>query len=117
MKNEGYATEIRSWLAEMAMGAKAMARTMICADAEDGYEWKIKAYSYEHDQVVIDGVITVYIHRIENVAKGAGLKLHHRDFIEGDHYFSRFSGEDFVMFNDVKFSDMILRTEEKNDRE
>ena len=113
MRNEMYAADIRNWLMDMATGAKAMARTMKCADAENGYEWRVEAHSYDRDNTVIDGVITVYIHKIENVAKGAGFELQHRDFVEGDYHYPGFIGEDFIMFNGVKFSDMILRTEEK----
>lgn len=113
MKNEMIAADIRNWLMDMATGAKAMTKHMKCADVESGDEWKVTSYPY-HD-VIVDSVITVLLHDIESVADGAGLQLYHRDFVEGDNYFNAFSGEDFVMFNGVKFSDLILR-KEKNER-
>lgn len=91
------AAAIRNWLADLAIGAKAMAKSV---DTSSTYE-----------NVVIDGVITVHVHRIVELAKKAELEVYHRDLEYGDFYFAHFISEDFVMFNGVKFCDMTLRPE------
>lgn len=103
--NEMISANVRNWLQDLAIGAKAMNKEMLCGVAENGEEWKVKASTY--NDVMHDGIITVHIHNIERVAEAAELDLQHRDFTPVDDYYASFTGEDFFIFNGVKFSDMI----------
>lgn len=103
--NEMIAANVRNWLQDLAIGAKAMNKEMLCGVAEPDKEWQVIASTY--DDVMHDGIITVHIHNIERVAEAAELDLQHRDFTPVDEYYSSFTGEDFFIFNGVKFSDMI----------
>ena len=96
---------VRNWLQDLAIGAKAMNKEVMCGVAENGEEWKVKASTY--NDVMHDGIITVHIHNIKCVAEAAELDLQHRDFTPVDDYYVSFTGEDFFIFNGVKFSDMI----------
>lgn len=118
--NEMISANVRNWLQDLAIGAKAMNREILCGVAENGEEWKVKAFTY--DDVMHDGIITVHIHNIERVAEAAELDLQHRDFTPVDEYYAPFTGEDFFIFNGVKFSDMIYghfsdEEEERRDEE
>lgn len=103
--NEMIAANVRNWLQDLAIGAKAVNTKMMCGVAKEGEEWKVEASTYEDS--MHDGIITVHIHNIERVAEAAELDLQHRDFTPVDEYYSPFTGEDFFIFNGVKFSDMI----------
>ena len=103
--NEMISANVRNWLQDLAIGAKAMNKEVMCGVAENGEEWKVKASTY--DDVMHDGIITVHIHNIKCVAEAAELDLQHRDFTPVDDYYVSFTGEDFFIFNGVKFSDMI----------
>ena len=118
--NEMISANVRNWLQDLAIGAKAMNKEIMCGVAENGEEWKVKASTY--DDVMHDGIITVHIHNIKCVAEAAELDLQHRDFTPVDEYYSPFTGEDFFIFNGVKFSDMICgyfskEEEERRDEE
>lgn len=116
--NEMISANVRNWLQDLAIGAKAMNKEMLCGVAEPDKEWQVIASTY--DDVMHDGIITVYVHNIKQVAKGAELDLQHRDFTPVDDYYRSFTGEDFFIFNDVKFSGMIngfFSDEEKEARE
>lgn len=103
--NEMISANVRNWLQDLAIGAKAMNKEMLCGVAENGEEWKVKASTYA--DVMYDGIITVHIHNIERVAEAAEFDLQHRDFTPVDYYYTSFIGEDFFIFNGVKFSGMI----------
>lgn len=103
--NEMISANVRNWLQDLAIGAKAMNKEVMCGVAENGEEWKVKASTY--DDVMHDGIITVHIHNIKCVAEAAELDLQHRDFTPVDDYYVSFTGEDFFIFNGVKFSGMI----------
>ena len=102
------AANIRNWLANMAIGAKAMSQEMICSEKEP--DWKYTARCF--DNMIRDDNIYVNLHNVKAVAKAADLELKHRDFVPNDFYFSHFTGEDFIVFNGVIFSDLISRTVE-----
>lgn len=118
--NEMISANVRNWLQDLAIGAKAMNKEMLCGVAEPDREWQVKASTY--DDVMHDGIITVHIHNIKCVAEAAELDLQHRDFTPVDEYYAPFTGEDFFIFNGVKFSDMIYghfsdEEEERRDEE
>ena len=118
--NEMIAANVRNWLQDLAIGAKAVNTKMMCGVEEEGREWRVEAETYARADIVHDGIITVYVHNIKQVAKGAELDLQHRDFTPVDDYYRAFTGEDFFIFNDVKFSGMIngdFSDEEKEARE
>ena len=103
--NEMISANVRNWLQDLAIGAKAVNTKMMCGVAEEGYEWRFQAETYEN--VFHDGIITVHVHNIGRVAEAAEFDLQHRDFTPVDEYYRSFTGEDFFIFNGVKFSDMI----------
>lgn len=103
--NEMIAANVRNWLQDLAIGAKAVNTKMMCGVAKEGEEWKVEASTYEDS--MRDGIITVHIHNIERVAEAAEFDLQHRDFTPVDYYYTSFIGEDFFIFNGVKFSGMI----------
>ena len=116
--NEMISANVRNWLQDLAIGAKAVNTKMMCGVAEEGYEWRFQAETYE--KVFHDGIITVHVHNIGRVAEAAEFDLQHRDFTPADEYYRSFTGEDFFIFNGVKFSDMIIghfSDEEKEVRE
>lgn len=104
--NEMISANVRNWLQDLAIGAKAVNTKMMCGVAEEGYECRFQAETYE--DVFHDGIITVHVHNIERVAEAAEFDLQHRDFTPADDYYTSFTGEDFFIFNGVKFSDMII---------
>ena len=102
---EMIAANVRNWLQDLAIGAKAVNTKMMCGVAKEGEEWKVEASTYEDS--MRDGIITVHVHNIKQVAKAAEFDLQHRDFTPVDYYYTSFIGEDFFIFNGVKFSGMI----------
>lgn len=114
LQEQMIAANVRNWLADLAIGAKAMNTTILCAPCEEYEAFKYETSTYE--DVIRDDVITVFIHNVKAVAKAADLELHYRTFKEGDYYFKSFTGEYFVLFNDVKFSDMTMRREVEDER-
>lgn len=112
LQQQMIAANVRNWLMDLATGAKAMSTTMLCAPCEKGEEWRYEASTYS--DIIVDGLPTVHVHNIKLVAEAAELELQHRTFKKGDYYYRSFEGEDFVVFNGVRFSDMALK-EKKND--
>lgn len=107
MMNEMISANIRNWLQNLAIGAKAQNKRMVCGAVEHECDlWKVTAQVYE--DVMHDGIITVHLHNIKLVAEAAELDIMHRDFTPIDDYYFSFTGEDFFIFNGVKFSGLIL---------
>ena len=102
---------IYNWLDALVTGANAMNVEVLCADVPEEVQYAYTTSVW--DKPVVDGLITVHIHRIQAVAMAAELDLQHRDFVEGDYYYGPFSGEDFFIYGNVRFSDMILREEKE----
>ena len=112
--NEMISANVRNWLQDLAIGAKAVNTKMMCGVAEEGYEWRFQAETYEN--VFHDGIITVHVHNIGRVAEAAEFDLQHRDFTPADDYYCSFTGEDFFIFTsfhkkcDTMFSVFRLKT-------
>ena len=111
LQQQMIAANVRNWLVDLATGAKAMGVSILCAPCEKDEEWRYEAGTYS--DIIVDGLPTVHVHNIKLVAEAAELELQHRTFKKGDYYYRSFAGEDFVVFNGVRFSDMILRKEKK----
>ena len=99
--------KVLNWLHDLAVGAKAQTQKMVCGECDTNSKFKVTASTYDSGKT--DDIITVHVHNIKVVAEATGLKLMHRDFIEGDSYYSSFESEDFIMYEDVKFSNMNIR--------
>ena len=104
MDNEMFAADVRNWFADLAIGAKATLKTIQWGDNP----WE---YSRTFNNATRDGVPTVNVHNLEELAERAGFELLHRDFVVGDYYYTCFRSENFVMFNGVKFADYENLTE------
>lgn len=103
------------WLDALIVGAKANSIVMQCGT--DG--WKSEASVYSGSDCIADGIITVHIHNIEQVAKAVEFDLQHQDFTPANEYYESFTGEDFFIYNGVKFSDMVhghFSDDEKKER-
>lgn len=107
LQQQMIAANIRNWLADLAIGAKAMNTTILCAPCDDANAYKYEAHTY--DTVLRDGIVTMYIHNIKVVADVAELDLQHRKFKKDDFYYDSFVSEDFFVFNGVKFSGLNIR--------
>lgn len=95
---------VRNWLNDLAIGAKAASIEMMCGVAEKGREFEVKSRTYDQSEVFYDGFITVHIHNIEKVAEAAELDLTVRKLTEKDRYHNVFEFEKFFIFNGVKFN-------------
>lgn len=106
--NEMFAVDVGKWFADLAVGAKAQTRALVWGERS----WQ-RATTY--DNPVRDAISTVYIHHLKDLAEQAGFDVQHRDFVLGDYYYLCFRGEDFVIFNGVKFADFtdVLPESEK----
>lgn len=91
------------WLDALIVGVKAMSIPIQCGIDD----WRSEASVYNGDTFVTDGIPTVNIHSIENVAKVVEIDLQHQDFTPANRYYAYFTGEYFFIYNGVKFSDMI----------
>lgn len=119
MTQEMIKQNVYNWLDALVTGANAMNAEVLCADVPENDQDAFTARAW--DNPVVDGLITVHIHHIQAVAMAAELDLQHRNFVEGDYYYGPFSGEDFFIYGNVRFSNMILSEEklygkEKNER-
>lgn len=104
-----------NWLDALVIGAKAMNTEVVCGVVDDDRDlWRVTASTYE--QPKYDGLITIHVHGVKLIAKAAELDLQHRDFTPVDNYYRSFTGEDFFVYNGVRFADMILG-EFSNDEE
>ena len=101
--NEMIKQNVFDWLDVLIAGVKAMNSSIQCGT--DG--WRSEASVYGGDNFSVDGMLTIHIHRIENVAKAVEIDLQHQDFTPANEYYAYFTGEYFFIYNDVKFSDMI----------
>ena len=98
---------IRNWLTDLAIGAKASATKVRFASCEESEAFKYEAGTYE--DFIRDNVPTVLVHNLKELAEAADLEIQHRKLKKGDYYYGSFVSEDFFVFNDVKFSDMTLK--------
>lgn len=98
MVNEKYAADIRNWFEDLAIGAMATARRVRYGDDN----WQ---ETHVYDDGIRDGSPTVMIHNLKRLAECAGFEVQYRDFSVEDYYYPSFSGENFVMFKGVKFTD------------
>lgn len=103
------------WLDALIVGAKAMSTPIQCGTDD----WRDEASVYNGDTFVTDGILTVNIHNIDRVTKAVEFDLQHQDFTPANEYYAYFTGEDFFIYNGVKFSGMIndyFSDEEKEER-
>lgn len=69
MTKEQYSADVRNWLAELAVGAKAMMRSV---RYEDGtFEFKHSANCYDQHTVMRDGIS---IHRLREMCEAANIE-------------------------------------------
>lgn len=113
LQEQMIAANIRNWLTDLAVGAKAMNITVRCAPSSDDTAWRVEAKTW--DNPTVDGIITVYIHNITVVAEAADFELNHRKFKKKDFYYGSFEGEDFFIFNGVKFANLVGRRGDSED--
>lgn len=107
LQEQMIAANVRNWLSDLAVGAKATATTIrfaVCNE-ENAYEHEASVY----DDGIRDDISTVHVHRLKELAKAAELDVQYRTFTKDEYYYKSFSGEYFIVFNGVKFSDMRLR--------
>lgn len=107
LQEQMIAANVRNWLSDLAIGAKATATTIrfaVCKE-EEAYVHEASVY----DDGIRDDIPTVHVHRLKELAKAAELDVQYRTFTKDDYYYEPFSGEYFLVFNGVKFSDMRLR--------
>ena len=98
---------VLNWLDALVIGAKAMNTEVVCGVVDDDRDlWRVTTSTY--DQSKYDGLITIHVHDVKLIAKAAELDLQHRDFTPIDNYYRSFTGEDFFVYNGVRFADMIL---------
>lgn len=98
---------VLNWLDALVIGAKAMNTEVVCGVVDDARDlWRVTVSTY--DQPKYDGLITIHVHDVKLIAKAAELDLQHRDFTPMDNYYRSFTGEDFFVYNGVRFADMIL---------
>ncbi len=111
LQQQMIAANIRNWLSDLATGAKATHTKILCAPCDELTAYKYETRCWDYDDYFVDGILTVFVTNIKVLAEAAELDIQHRDFIPNDRYYGSFSGEDFVVFNGVKFSDLIIREE------
>lgn len=100
-ENNDNKMELLFWLNELAVGARAQARKQ---ETVGHYP----AHTYENP--IIDGQITVHVHRIRDIAEALGMAIKYREFKAGDFYYDSFAGEDYIIIDNVVFSDLCLRS-------
>ena len=116
--NEMIKQNVMDWIDAVVVGVKVFNTEIVCADVPEQNQWKVTARTYQ--DCMEDGFPTIHVHTIDAIAKAAEFDLQHRDFTPADEYYRSFTGEDFFIFNGVKFSDMIIghfSDEEKEVRE
>ena len=102
--NEMIKQNVMDWLDAVVVGVKAFNTKIVCADVPEKTQWKVTARTYQ--DCMEDEFPTVHVHTIDAIAKAAEFDLQHRDFTPADEYYRSFTGEDFFIFNGVKFSDL-----------
>lgn len=107
LQEQMIAANIRNWLADLAIGAKASATKVRFASCEESEAFRYEAGTY--DDFIRDDISTVFVHNLKKLADAADLEIQHRKLKKGDYYYNSFVSEDFLVFNGVKFSDMTLR--------
>ena len=91
------------WLDALIVGAKAMSKSIQCGTDS----WRDEVSIYCGDEYTTDRMPTLHVHNVKRVAEVIGFDLQHQDFTPANEYYAYFTGEDFFIYNDVKFSDMI----------
>lgn len=111
MIDERFAADVRNWFADLAVGVKAMCRTIYWGD-------NLWERGRTFNDPVRDNIATVSVHDLKEIAERAGFDVQHRDLVLGDFYYAVFRSEDFIMFNGVKFVDYenTLTEEEREAR-
>lgn len=69
MTQEQYAADVRNWLADLAIGAKAMMRSVRYKDGTS--EFKSCAICYDHSNIACDGIA---IHRLREMCEAANIE-------------------------------------------
>lgn len=101
--NEMIKQNVFNWLDALIIGAKAMSAEVQCG-TED---WKSEASIYGGYDFMVDGILTVHVHNVKKVAEVVEFDIAHQDYTPANHYYKYFIGEDFFIYNGVKFADMI----------
>ena len=63
--SEMIAANVRNWLQDLAIGAKAVNTKMMCGVAKEGEEWKVEASTYEEETAVTE----ISLRRTETVRR------------------------------------------------
>ena len=92
-----------NWLDALIIGAKAMSTPIQCGTDS----WRDEVSIYCGDEYTTDGMLTLHIHNVKRVAEVVEFDLQHQDFTPANEYYAYFTGEDFFIYNGVKFSDMV----------
>lgn len=98
---------VRNWLRDLAIGAKAEATPIMCGVGE---RWLYEASVFSGDMIENRGQIEVSIHNAEAVAKAAELDLITYIYTEDDwedRWYTVWRGIKYFMFNGVRFYDVI----------
>lgn len=101
MTQEQYAADIRNWLADLAIGAKAMMRSVRYEDGKS--EYTHSARTYNHDEVEKNGIA---IHDLCNVCCVAHIEY---TFVPVGGYPKehKIAGHWTFEFNGVRFFDLV----------
>ena len=92
------------WLDALIIGVKAMSTPIQCGT--NG--WRDEANVYSGDsEFITDGILTINVHNVKRVANIIEFDIQHQDFTPANRYYAYFTGEDFFIYNGVKFSDMV----------
>lgn len=102
--NEMIKQNVFDWLDSLIVGVKAMSTPIQCGT--DDWEDEAKVYSGDSD-FITDGILTINVHNVKRVAKAVEFDIQHQDFTPANRYYAYFTGEDFFIYNGVKFSDMV----------
>ena len=69
LQEQMIAANIRNWLTDLVIGAKAMSKIMQCRVSDEESAWKYEAKCWQQDDVVVDGVFTVYVFNVKELAR------------------------------------------------
>ena len=114
MTNEMIKQNVFDWLDALIVGAKAMSTPIQCGT--DDWEDEAKVYSGDSG-FITDGILTINVHNVKRVAKAVEFDIQHQDFTPANDYYAYFTGEDFFIYNGVKFSDMVSGSFSDEERE
>ena len=118
IQNEMISANIRNWLADIAIGAKAMKIHMQYKPCIPGDEWRVSSHCYAADDVTESGIAIFNLRELCEAANLDVVFVPVKELNKGTNckYSYNVAGAYVCEFNGVRFFDLVLKEDKRRER-